>query len=90
MSHDRGKTWQVIASAKSGFNKYVIPKATDKVSGLMSNNDKRKVDRLHYNRLKMQGEDGKYYNITIDKKENYKLRRRSNAKDYLHKTRYFI
>ena len=49
----------------------------------MSNNDKRKVDRLHYNRLKMQGEDGKYYNITIDKEENYKLRRRSNAKDYL-------
>ena len=31
-----------IASAKSGFNKYVIPKATDKVSGLMSNSDKRK------------------------------------------------
>lgn len=42
MSHDRGKTWQVIASAKSGFNRYVIPKATDKSSGLMSNNDKRK------------------------------------------------
>ena len=56
VSHDRGKTWQVIASAKSGFNKYVIPKATDKTSGLMSNNDKKKVDRLHYNRLKMQGE----------------------------------
>ena len=67
VSHDRGKTWQVIASAKSGFNKYVIPKATDKSSGLMSNNDKKKVDRLHYNRLKMQGENGKYYNITIDK-----------------------
>lgn len=67
VSHDRGKTWQVIASAKSGFNKNVIPKATDKASGLMSNNDKKKVDRLHYNRLKMQGENGKYYNITIDK-----------------------
>ena len=53
-----GKLSQVL----NGFNKYVIPKATDKVSGLMSNNDKRKVDRLHYNRPKMQGEDGKYYN----------------------------
>ena len=66
MSHDRGKTWQVIASAKSGFNKYVIPKATDKVSGLMSNNDKRKlIDFIIIS--KMQGENGKYYNITIDK-----------------------
>ena len=34
-----GKSSRVL---KSGFNKYVIPKATDKVSGLMSNSDKRK------------------------------------------------
>ena len=44
-----------------------FPCRVGKFCSYACNNDKKKVDRLHYNRLKMQGENGKYYNITIDK-----------------------
>lgn len=75
VSHDKGETWQVIVDAKTGFNSEILPTVDDKNAGLMSVDDKKKLDTLDV--FKIKGEDGTSYDLsqlTVDKDGNLKVK----------------
>lgn len=51
------------------MNTKAIPKATTTTDGLMSSEDKKKLENIKIDSLVMKGTDGKNYKITIDNSE---------------------
>ncbi len=63
-----GKEPFLIAD-ENGLNTEAIPKATTTNDGLMSLEDKKKLENIKIDSLVMKGTDGKNYKITIDNSE---------------------
>ncbi|MDW8564717.1 hypothetical protein [Staphylococcus shinii] len=57
----------VLIADENGINTDAIPKATTSNDGLMSSEDKKKLNNITDNSITINGIDGKKYKITVDK-----------------------
>ncbi|RIN37039.1 hypothetical protein BU065_01300 [Staphylococcus succinus] len=59
----------LLIADENGLNTEAIPKATTTKDGLMSSEDKKKLENIKIDSLVMKGTDGKNYKITINNSE---------------------
>lgn len=59
----------LLIADENGLNTEAIPKATTTKDGLMSSEDKKKLENINIDSLVMNGTDGKKYKITINNSE---------------------
>lgn len=59
----------LLIADENGLNTEAIPKATTTKDGLMSSEDKKKLENINIDSLVMNGTDGKKYKVTINNSE---------------------